>query len=83
MAKVKYDDIRLEVADNGFILGYVEIKARQGKTSTNQWDNPARDWKKEVFQWTQGADALKRMATLAAAAHPGAAGALKEASVKS
>ena len=80
--KIRYDDIRLEIADNGFILGYTEIKRRpNAKEGASRWDNEMRDYKKEVFQWADGPGAIKRMTELAVDAHPQAAkalGAVKE-----
>ena len=69
--KIKYDDIRLEVADKGFILSYVEIRPRPGKQSTSQWDNEIRDYKKEAFEGNHGDRAIARMTELAGLASQG------------
>jgi len=77
--KIRYDDLRLEVADNGFILNYVEIKKKDTvNPQIGPYENESRDYKKEVFQWTQGTVALTRMSELAKAMNPNAAEALKE-----
>jgi len=79
MSVTKYDDIRLNVAENGFILEYVEIRKKPGKTDASRYENTIRDWKKEVFEFANGAAALKRMTELAVNSNPNAAKALKEA----
>lgn len=63
MAKVKYDDINLKVADKGFILSFVKISPKAGKTSTNQWENEVRDYQKEAYE--DGTTAIARMTELA------------------
>ena len=76
---VKYDDISLRVAENGFILEYVEIRKRPGKTDASRYENTIRDWKKEVFEFANSEKALKRMTELAVDSNKQAAEALKEA----
>jgi len=61
-SKVRYDDIRLEVADKGFILSFTELRKKTGKQSTNNWENEIRDYKKEVY--VEGTKALARMIEL-------------------
>jgi len=77
---IKYDDLRLEVANNGFILSFTEIKKKPESRSEDRYENEIRDYKKEVFQWTQGVMALERMTELAGKMNPKAGEALvKEA----
>jgi len=62
-SKIKYEDVRLEVADKGFILSFVELREKPGKQSADRWENPIRDYKKEVF--LDGTKAVSRMTELA------------------
>ncbi len=71
MAIPKYDDIRLKVAENGFILDYTEIRKKVGSKSTNQWENTTRDYKQEVFELIDGSGtkAVNRMLELASSSN--------------
>lgn len=55
-----YDDVRLKVAENGFILSYTEVSKK--KTSgPNNWDNTSRDYKEKVFEFSNNGEAIKEM----------------------
>lgn len=58
--KMWYDDIRLKVAENGFILSYSEVSKR--KTSgSNDWENTTRNYKEKVYEFSNNGDAIKEM----------------------
>ena len=76
-ALLKYDDISLSVAENGFILSYTEIRKKPGKTDVSRYDNCIRDYKREVFEFSSGDKAIQRMAELAKSANKNIAKAME------
>lgn len=55
-----YDDIRLKVAENGFILSYTEISKRKTQKS-DTYENTTRDYKEKVYEFSNSVDAVKEM----------------------
>lgn len=56
---MNYDDIRLEIADNGLVLSYCEIMPRQ-EGDKDCCYNP-REYRKRVYTFEQGESAIAEM----------------------
>lgn len=56
-----YDDIRLKVAENGFILSYSEVSKKEKAKGSNDWDNTTRNYKEMVFEFNSSSEAIKEM----------------------
>ena len=78
----KYEDISLDVADNGFILRYCELRKNPNAKKGDVYSNMTRDYKKEVFEFDNGQKAVERMIELAGKASKQAGQSLKEATVE-
>lgn len=55
-----YEDIRLKVAENGFILSYTEISKKNAKKG-DAWENMSRNYKEKVYEFSNNGDAIKEM----------------------
>ena len=55
-----YEDIRLKVAENGFILSYTEISKKNVKKG-DAWENMSRNYKEKVFEFSNNGEAIKEM----------------------
>ena len=58
--KMWYDDIRLKVAENGFILSYTEMTKRKTQ-GPDTYENVNRNYNEKVFEFASNGEAIKEM----------------------